>query len=128
MMMEIVMPEGGQVNALSNGNVIETNQDGSAPAPFELFLASIGTCAGIYVARFCQQRGISTENIRIRQRMSADPASRLINGIELDIVLPEDFPEQYRDAVVRSAQLCAVKKHLEHPPEIQVKTSTFASV
>ena len=122
MHMEIVFPDGDRVDALSNGNVIRTEQDGSGPAPFELFLASIGTCAGIYVSRFCRQRGISTADIRIRQTMRVNPATRMVDGIDLDIALPDDFPEQYKDAVVRSAQLCAVKKHLEHPPEIQVRT------
>ncbi len=122
MHMEIVFPDGDRVDALSNGNVIRTEQDGSGPAPFELFLASIGTCAGIYVSRFCRQRGISTADIRIRQTMRVNPTTRMVDGIDLDIALPDDFPEQYKDAVVRSAQLCAVKKHLENPPEIQVRT------
>jgi ribosomal protein S12 methylthiotransferase accessory factor len=126
MHMEIVFPDGDRVDALSNGNVIRTEQDGSGPAPFELFLASIGTCAGIYVSRFCRQRGISTADIRILQKMRVNPATRMVDGIDLDIVLPDDFPEQYKDAVVRSAQLCAVKKHLEAPPEIQVRTVSLA--
>ena len=126
MHMEIVFPDGDRVDALSNGNVIRTEQDGSGPAPFELFLASIGTCAGIYVSRFCRQRGIPTTDIRIHQRMRVDPTTRMVDGIDLDIALPDDFPEQYKDAVVRSAQLCTVKKHLEHPPEIQVRTVSLA--
>jgi putative redox protein len=103
--------------------VIETNQDGSAPAPFALFLASIGTCAGIYVLSFCQQRGLSTDGLKIVQRMSTNPFTRMVEQIELDIQLPPDFPEKYKDAVIRSAELCAVKKHLENPPQFNVHTS-----
>jgi putative redox protein len=85
MFMEIVFPQGDRVEAHSNGNVITTDQDGSAPTPFELFLASIGTCAGIYVSRFCRQRGLPTTDIRIRQTMRVDPATRMVAGIDLDI-------------------------------------------
>jgi putative redox protein len=124
MEMEIVFPGGARVDAVMGGGmVIETNQDGSAPAPFGLFLASIGTCAGIYVISFCQQRGLPTDGLRIVQRMSTNPFTHLIEKVELDIQLPPDFPEKYRDAVIRSAELCAVKKHLENPPVFDVHTS-----
>ena len=126
MEMEIVFPHGDRVDAKMGSMVITTDQDGSAPAPFQLFLASIGTCAGIYVSSFCRQRGIPTDDIRIRQRMRVNPATRMVEQIELDIVLPEGFPEQYKEAVIRSAQLCAVKKHLENPPAIEVRTVTEA--
>jgi putative redox protein len=126
--MEITFPGGKRVDAISNGFVIKTDQppqgggDGTAPTPFTLFLASIGTCAGIYVLGFCQQRGIPTEGIRIRQSMAWDPATRRIQRVNLDIDLPSDFPAQYAPALVRSAELCAVKKHLENPPEFDIIT------
>lgn len=124
MQMEIVFPGGAQVDAVTqDGMVITTNQDGSAPAPFGLFLASIGTCAGIYVVSFCQQRGLPTDNIRIVQRMKFNPMTRMIAEIELDIQVPPDFPDKYKDALIRSAELCAVKKHLEQPPAFDVHTS-----
>jgi putative redox protein len=123
MEMEIVFPGGARVDAISNGMVIPTNQDGSAPAPFGLFLASIGTCAGIYVLSFCQQRGLPTNDIRIMQRMSFNPLTHMIDNVELDIQLPPDFPEKYKDAVIRAASQCAVKKHLENPPTFNVHTS-----
>jgi putative redox protein len=126
--MEIGFPGGKRVDAVSNGFVIKTDQppygggDGSAPTPFTLFLASIGTCAGIYVLGFCQQRGIPTDNIRIRQNVELNPSTRMIERLSLDIDLPADFPEQYAPALIRSAELCAVKKHLEKPPEFNIQT------
>ena len=105
MEMEIVFPGGLRVDAISGDMVIETNQDGSAPAPFGLFLASIGTCAGIYVLSFCQQRGLPTEGVRIVQRMQSNPFTRMIENIELDIQVPPSFPEKYKDALIRSAEL-----------------------
>jgi putative redox protein len=126
MEMEIVFPGGARVDANMGNMVITTNQDGTAPAPFGLFLASIGTCAGIYVLSFCQQRGLPTDDIRIVQRMRANPLTRMIEEIELDIQVPPGFPEKYKDAVIRAAELCAVKKHLEDPPNFNVRTSVRA--
>ncbi len=124
MEMEIVFPGGARVDAvMPDGLVIRTNQDGTDPSPFNTFLAAIGTCAGIYVLGFCQQRGLPTEGLRIIQHNNFNPATHLIDNIELDIQLPAGFPEQYKEAVVRSAQLCAVKKHLENPPAFNVHTS-----
>ncbi len=129
MEMEIVFPGGQRVDAIiGDGLRVVTDQDGSAPAPFGLFLASIGTCAGIYVLSFCQQRGLPSQGIRIVQRSHRDPITRMVNHIELDIQVPPDFPDKYRDALVKSAELCAVKKHLEHPPTFDVHTSVREAV
>ncbi len=121
MEMTIELPGGDRVDARFGGLTVSTNQDGSAPAPFDLFLASIGTCAGIYVSRFCRRRGIPTDGLRIRQRAGVNAVTKMVERLDLEIELPEGFPEQYREAVVRSAQLCMVKKHLESPPAIEVK-------
>jgi ribosomal protein S12 methylthiotransferase accessory factor len=94
--------------------------DGSAPTPFAMFLSTIGTCAGIYVLGFCRQRGLPTENIHILERVHSDPLTGMVNNIDLDIQLPPDFPEKYKDAVIRAADQCAVKKHFELPPAIRV--------
>ncbi len=128
MELEIVFPGGARVDALAGPLTITTNQDGTAPAPFALFLASIGTCAGIYVLGFCQQRGLPTDDLRIVQRMTLDPVTRMVAGVELDIQLPAGFPEKYREAVIRAADQCAVKKHLEHPPRFDVHTSVSSEM
>jgi putative redox protein len=126
MEMEIVVKDGDRVEAIGKRGTIATDQDGSAPRPFDMFLASIGTCAGFYVAKFCRQRNIPTDDIRICQRMTVDPSTKLIRQIDLDVELPDDFPEKYRAAVVRAAESCSVKKHLATPPAIEVKTTTRA--
>ena len=94
----------------------------SAPAPFDYFLTSLATCAGIYVKVFCDKRGIDSSKIRIKQKHRVDPQSRKLIGIDLDIVLPDDFPEKYREAVIKAADQCAVKRLLKDPPEIKVQT------
>ena len=129
--MELVIdfPGKARVDAHVGPYTIMTDQppqgggDGSAPAPFAMFLSTIGTCAGIYVVGFCRQRNLPTENIRIIERVHSDPVSGMVSRIDLDIQLPFDFPEKYKDAVIRAADQCAVKKHLEHPPEIVVEAS-----
>jgi putative redox protein len=125
MEMEITFSGEARVDANFGGFTIKTDQPpvASAPTPFATFLASIGTCAGIYVLGFCQQRGIPTQGIQIVQRMHSDRMTGLIGQIELEIQLPPDFPEKYKAAVVRSAEQCAVKKHLEHPPVFNITTS-----
>ena len=126
--MKITFPGGKKVNADFNGFTHKTDQsitsggDGTAPEPFTLFLSSIGTCAGIYVLGFCQQRGIDTEGMEIIQKMKFNPFTGMIDKINLDIKLPEGFPEKYKKAVINSANLCAVKKHLENPPQFEITT------
>jgi ribosomal protein S12 methylthiotransferase accessory factor len=121
--MIIDFPGGLRVDAHYRGHDFQTDQPpaDSAPMPFELFLASIGTCAGIYVLGFCRQRNLPTEGIRIIQRNHPN-AHGMIEKIDLDIQVPPTFPAQYYDALVRSAELCKVKKTLENPPKFEVKT------
>ena len=125
MEMEITFPGGARVDANFGGFTVQTDQPpvASAPTPFATFLASIGTCAGIYVLGFCQQRGISTKGIKIVQRMYSDRMTGLVGQIDLEIQLPPDFPEKYKAAVIRSADQCAVKKHFEHPPLFNITTA-----
>ena len=130
--MIISFPGGARVNADFTGYTVSTDQppqgggEGSAPTPFALFLSSIGTCAGIYVLGFCKQRGLSTEGVRIVQQAERDPTTGLVGTIRLNIEVPPSFPEKYYDALIRAADQCAVKKHLEHPPQFDVKTVVTA--
>lgn len=126
--MTITFPGGARVDAQLGSHVIRTDQPAhaggtdSAPAPFSLFLASIGTCAGIYVLSFCAQRGLPTDGIRIVQRTEKDRVTKMIGRVTIDIEVPPGFPAKYHDALVRAANQCAVKKHLEHPPAFDVRT------
>jgi len=94
--------------------------DGSAPAPFDLFLASLATCAGFFVQSFCQTRGIPTEGITVVQHSERDEATHAVTKIQIEIGLPATFPEKYRAGVVAAANQCTVKKHLQNPPQLEV--------
>ncbi len=128
MEMRIYFDGNKKVNAEFNGFTVKTDQplrsggDGTAPAPYDLFLASLGTCAGIYVKGFCDSRGIPTEGVELEQRIIWDPIKQKIGTIELDIKVPSTFPEKYKEALVSTASLCAVKKTLMDPPSFDIKT------
>jgi len=127
--MVISFPGGLRVDADFGDQIVHTDQptqgggDGSAPTPFITFLASIGTCAGIYVLGFLRQRDLPTEGVRLVQRMRSNPFTGLVESIDLDIQLPDSIPDKYHAAIIRSADLCAVKKHFEHPPNINVSAT-----
>lgn len=127
MEMMIDFPGGARVDAHFGPFTVKTDQsapgrEASAPTPFALFLSSIGTCAGIYVLGFCQQRGLPTEGIRILERVHTDPATGMAEKIDLEIQVPPDFPEKYYDALIRAADQCKVKKTIANPPQFNVFT------
>ena len=124
--MVITFPGGKRVDATFDGVTVSTDQpvevggDGSAAAPFDLFLASLGTCAGYYVLAFCQARGLSTEGLSVVQHVTKDEATKLPSRVEIEVTLPPGFPEKYRAAVQRAAEGCKVKKALASPPTVAV--------
>ncbi|HEX9077969.1 MAG TPA: OsmC family protein [Desulfuromonadaceae bacterium] len=129
MEMKVTFPGGEKVNAELNGRIIPTDQpvagggEGSAPTPFDYFIASLGICAGIYVLSFCTQRGIATEGLSLTQRMefaTAEDGKRRLATVAIEIDLPPGFPEKYRNAIVKAAGLCSVKKAIMNPPEFVI--------
>lgn len=126
--MTITFSGGKKVDASFRGFTVKTDQpaqaggDGSAPEPFMMFLASIGTCAGIYVLGFCQARGIPTDGIKLVQHNEWNPETHKLAKVGIEIQVPADFPEKYRTAVQRAADQCAVKRTIADPPEFEVRT------
>lgn len=126
MEMQINFPGGKRVSSTYKGFTVDTDQpkseggDDSAPEPYDLFLASIGTCAGVYIIYFCESRDIPTDDINMTLRFDRNEKTNLMETIAIDIHLPPGFPPKYRKAVIRAAQMCTVKRNLIHPPEIIV--------
>ena len=126
--MTVSFPGGKRVTASYNGFEIETDQspkyggEGSAPEPYDLFLASLAACGGAYLAGFCEKRGIPLDGVRLSQSWERDEKGRVAR-IELAIDVSEDFPERYLGALERVVGQCAVKRTIEDPPEMKVATT-----
>lgn len=123
--LKVNLGPGKKVDVEYKGFTIKTDQsvhgggEGSAPAPFDYFLASIGSCAGIYALGFCEQRGIPFENVKIIQKIDFNREKGMVGKITLEVEVPEEFPDKYKKALISSINLCAVKKHLHDPPEFE---------
>ncbi len=128
--MTVSFPGGKRVNASYEGFEIATDQntdsggDGSAPEPFDYFLASLATCAGIYVLGFCQKRDIPYDGISLSQRWEREEKTNRLAAVHISIEVPTGFPDKYHKALVRAASQCSVKKTLENPPDFIVETVT----
>lgn len=119
----VSFPGGKRVDARIGDFDIPTDQSvksggqASAPEPFQLFLASIATCAGIYALGFCQTRKIDPAGLGLRMQCAWDAEAKRYASIELKLTLPPEFPDKYKDAILRAVDLCMVKKHIQHPPD-----------
>ena len=126
MEMKINFSGGTKVDAEYKGFKIKTDQpvdeggEETAPEPFSLFLASIGTCTGVYVLSFCERRKIPIDNIKLTLNFEKNPETNLIEHMDINIIVPNDFPANYKNALIKTAGLCTVKKHLEKPPKIDI--------
>jgi len=125
--MKISFPGGLRVDAEYKGFVMKTDQpvylggDGSAPAPFDMFLASIATCAGYYVLAFCNKREIPTEKAAVVMKTKRNPETKRIEKISIEIQLSPEFPEKYKKAVIKAVDGCTVKAHILNPPAFEVE-------
>ena len=129
--MIIDFPGAARVDAHFGPFTVSTDQPpagggrGMAPTPFAVFLSSLGTCAGIYVLGFCRQRNLPTENIRIVQRVHANPSTGLVDSVYMEIQVPPEIPEKYHKALILSAELCKVKQQMAAPPEFNITTRSI---
>jgi putative redox protein len=129
MEIAITFPGGKRVDAAFQDSVIRTDQSpqsggqGTAPEPYMLFLASIGTCAGIYALGFCQSRGLPTAGLGLTQRLEWNEVTHKLERVNLEVSLPAGFPEKYHDALLRAVDQCAVKRAILDPPAFEVRTA-----
>lgn len=132
MKMDITFPGGARVDASFRGFTVETDQsergggEGSAPQPFDLFLASLGTCAGYYALRFLESRDLDSRGLHVTLEPVRDPDTKRLATLRMDVEVPESFPKKYERALVRSMGQCAVKKVMEDPPAFEVRVATPA--
>ncbi|MDP5053578.1 MAG: OsmC domain/YcaO domain-containing protein [Congregibacter sp.] len=100
---------------------IRYNGDGSAPGPFDYFLASSALCAAYFVRIYCIARNIPTDNIRLSQNNIVDPENRYNQIFKIQVELPEDISDKDRQGIVRSIDRCTVKKVVQTGPEFQIE-------
>jgi len=123
-------PGGLRVEAEIRGFTVATDQPhlqgggASAPAPFDLFLASIASCAGFYVLSFLRSRHMNMAGTSVVMRTEKNQETRRIDRILIDVRLPAGFPDKYRRAVIKAVDSCAVKKHILEPPEFVITASS----
>jgi len=95
--------------------------DGSAPGPFDYFLASSALCAAYFVKLYCNTRNIPTENIRLSQNNIVDPENRYKQIFKIQVELPEDISEKDRQGILRSIDRCTVKKVVQEGPDFIIE-------
>ncbi len=124
--IKVVFGGGVKVDAEYHGHVIRTDQpvrdggEGTAPSPFDLFLASLATCAGYYALSFCLGRRIPTEGLAVSLVTEKETGAKTIGRMTIRLGLPAGFPEKYREAIVKAVDACAVKAHINNPPAFAV--------
>lgn len=127
--IKVGFPGGKKISANINGHDVITDQppsnggDGSAPSPFDFFLASLATCGGFYASEFCNKRGIDMNGFSMRMVCLPNPKTRLYGKIVFELDLPAHFPEDQIEALKRSINSCAVKKHIVDAPEFEISVS-----
>lgn len=123
-------PGGKRVDARIGDFLVSTDQgvksggEGSAPEPFDLFLASVATCAGVYALNFCHSRNLATDGLGVRMTCKHDDTKKLIAKMVIELSLPSGFPEKYRDSIVRAMERCAVKRHIVDAPDFEMRVSS----
>lgn len=116
-----------RIDATVHGHLIRTDQpierggDGRAPAPFDLFLASIGTCAGITIQAFCAKRDLPFEDIALVERVALDDHG-VLTSVDIEIRLPASFPARYVGALEKAVATCPVARSLLAKPTFAVIT------
>jgi putative redox protein len=134
MRIETRFPGDLRIDAEVRGHRIRTDQPerygggDTAPAPFEHFLASIATCAGLYAVQFCRQRQLPVAGLAVALEAERNQESGELAELRLEVVPPEGFPEKYLAALRRAVDQCAVKKVLEHPPRTSTRVLEPATV
>jgi len=124
--LKVVFGENYRVDVEYKGFTVKTDQpvrdggDGTAPAPFDLFLVSLAACAGYYALAFCKERHIPLQGLDVTMTTERGEVSKMIDKITIAVTPPAGFPEKYRNALVKSVDHCTVKAHILRPPQFEI--------
>ena len=125
--IEVKFTGGKRIEAKVGEYTLQTDQplkyggEASAPAPFDLFLGSLATCAGIFAWNFCESRQLPTEGLALQMECIDDEQKKMIGEIKFRLSLPDGFPDRYRSGIVRAMELCAVKRHMQTAPAFTIE-------
>jgi ribosomal protein S12 methylthiotransferase accessory factor len=125
--LAVSFPGGKKVDVDLEDLKIKTDQptthggEGSAPEPFDLFLASLASCGGIFALGFCQARELTTEGLAINMEWEAEDNPPFAAKVTFRITLPDGFPEKYRPSIVRAIEQCKVKYYIHNPPQFAIE-------
>ncbi|OEU64820.1 MAG: osmotically inducible protein OsmC [Desulfovibrio sp. S3730MH75] len=124
--IEIEFGGGKKLKATGEDFVINTDQpiaddEGSAPNPLDLFISSLATCAAHYARKFCEARELPINGLALTVEYDQHPETAMISKVQYQLTLPEGFPEKYKAALLRTIDLCTVKKHLLNPPSFELE-------
>lgn len=123
---EILFPGNKKIDVQFDNFLIKTDQaresggDETAPEPFDIFLASLGACAGIYVKSFCDIRKMDTRKTRLFLSAFFNEGQKLLDRIEITLHVEQAFPQKYIKPIIKAMNTCAVKNQLH--PDINIET------
>ena len=123
----VTFPGNKKVDGEMGGFVVHTDQaiaeggDGTALSPYQHCLVSLATCAGFYVLAYLKNKGLPVEGVSVQQKHEVNPKTGKVEKVGIFIELPPTIEEQHYPAILRSAQQCAVKKLIEHPPAFDIQ-------
>lgn len=126
----VTLPGGRRAETTIRGHRLVTDQpqdnggDDTAPTPYELMLAAVGTCVAVTIQGFAAKRGIPFDGITVKQSMRYAADGWQLVAVDLEVHLPPDFPEKYREAALRAAGECSVKKVMAAGPEFIVRAAS----
>jgi len=123
---KITFPGNKKIDAAFNNFKIKTDQakenggDETAPEPYDIFIASLGACAGIYAKSFCDVRKLSTDSMHLFVDVVFKEGQKLMDLVNITLTVDEHFPEKYIKPVIKAMNGCAVKNQLH--PDIKFNT------
>ncbi|MCK5850459.1 MAG: OsmC family protein [Kiritimatiellae bacterium] len=124
--IKVTFPGGNRVDAHYEGRTVKTDQsvknggEGSAPEPFDLFFVSIATCAGIYALDFCDRYKLNSKGLGITLNIERDSEKKMFSPVNIEVTLPEDFPEKHKKTILKTINICTVIKHIVTAPKFNI--------
>lgn len=123
MIIDIQFDNNSRIIPSYNGKEITMEE-----SPYMIYLATTGMCSAVYVRAFMSQRNMSLENVTLKQYITYNRMTNMVDKMEVKVELPEEFPTKYNKAIKAVVDQCPVKKHMVTPPAVTVTTNLDVAV